>query len=340
MNELNTPAINIQMPGLSSHISVNDTARISFTQLKTQVHNDLEVLGNISGTITELSNYQKHASAHLQAYGMESYYAANDVAFHPNPPWDHYLSWGNFTHVANNVALHGGPHVDASTAWVEFNIPVNAKSCLVHLLTWNTGGFCDVELVHATGDRLFANRLQLYGPGTSVTLPDGTPAYSGRLVAVAAGHIDGPWSRIRFQGRKGAFNIIAVAFQEEVLPQTCSYMHTDNLVGDVNSLSDSRLKEEVTSVSGDQALNVLSQIQGCTYERPDLNERRLGLIADEVESAIEELAIDNVTSTRWHRDGQYKTLDYSRLVSLLIPAVNKMAQEIQDLKSILNGTSS
>ena len=40
MNELNTPAINIQMPGLSSHISVNDTARISVTQLKTQIHND------------------------------------------------------------------------------------------------------------------------------------------------------------------------------------------------------------------------------------------------------------------------------------------------------------
>ena len=49
-----------------------------------------------------------------------------------------------------------------------------------------------------------------------MTLPDGTPAYSGRLVAVAAGHIDGPWSRIRFSGRKGTFNIIALGFQEEV----------------------------------------------------------------------------------------------------------------------------
>ena len=65
MNELNTPAINIQMPGLSSHISVNDTARISFTRLKTQIHNDLEVLGNISVTTTDLSEYQKHASSHL-----------------------------------------------------------------------------------------------------------------------------------------------------------------------------------------------------------------------------------------------------------------------------------
>ena len=54
---------------------------------------------------------------------------------------------------------------------------------------------------------------------------------------------------------------------------------------------------------------------------------------------IDEYTIQTIGS-KWHKDGLYKTLDYSRLVSLLIPAVNKMAQEIQDLKSILNGTSS
>ena len=43
MNGLNTPAINIQMPGLASHISVDNTARIRVTQLKTQIHNDLGV---------------------------------------------------------------------------------------------------------------------------------------------------------------------------------------------------------------------------------------------------------------------------------------------------------
>ena len=105
----------------------------------------------------------------MQALGMESNYAANNVGFHPSPPWDHHLAWGSFSHVANNVALHGNPNADASSAWVEFVIPVNAKSCLVHLLTWTTGGYCDVELVTNTGDRLFANRLQLYGPGTTAT---------------------------------------------------------------------------------------------------------------------------------------------------------------------------
>ena len=52
MNSLTTPAINIQMSGLASHISVNDVSRISFTQLDTQIHGDVSITGNltVSGT--------------------------------------------------------------------------------------------------------------------------------------------------------------------------------------------------------------------------------------------------------------------------------------------------
>ena len=85
---------------------------------------------------------------------------------------------------------------------------------------------------------------------------------------------------------------------------------------------------------------MLSQIEAYTYEREDIGERRLGLVADDVESAIEQLAIDNVISSKYHKDDQYKTLDYSRLVSLLIPAVNALAQRVEDLESVLNGSSS
>ena len=112
-------------------------------------------------------------------------------------------------------------------------------------------------------------------------------------------------------------------------------MHSDNVIGDAASLSDSRLKEDVTPVSGTQALSVLSQIRGCAYEREDLDQRRLGLIADEVEEAIDQLAIDNVLGSKWHNDDEHKTLDYSRLVALLIPAANTLkahATRILNLK--------
>ena len=86
-------------------------------------------------------------------------------------------------------------------------------------------------------------------------------------------------------------------------------------------------------MSGDQALEVLSLITACTYEREDMDQRRLGLIADEVEEAIEQLAIDNVVGTKWHNNDEYKTLQYDRLVPLLVNAVNQLNKPVKDLQS-------
>ena len=110
--------------------------------------------------------------------------------------------------------------------------------------------------------------------------------------------------------------------------------------GDPSSLSDARLKTEVTPVSGYRALSVLNHTRGCTYEREDLQQRRLGLIADEVEEAIDQLAIDNVLGSRWHEGEEYKALDYSRLVALLIPAVNTLSARVQELEAKVNGANS
>ena len=139
MNALNTPAINIQMPGLSSHISVNGDSRLSFTQLKTQVHNDFEVLGNISGSIPELSNYQKHASSHLQAVGCESNVGLANVSLHDYPSgWDTMLDWGSgtFQKVCNNVHIAGDANAIADQSFIDFDIPQtgSVKSALCHLL--------------------------------------------------------------------------------------------------------------------------------------------------------------------------------------------------------------
>ena len=112
----------------------------------------------------------------------------------------------------------------------------------------------------------------------------------------------GQLDKIRFQGRRGAFNILSVAFQTEVLPQeTLGFVHSDCIAGGPNSLSDGRLKTERTVVSGQQAQNVLNQIKSYTYERDDIGERRLGLIADDVESACEQLGVDNVVSSKFKR---------------------------------------
>ena len=85
---------------------------------------------------------------------------------------------------------------------------------------------------------------------------------------------------------------------------------------------------------------MLGQNQACTYERPDLDQRRLGLIADEVEEAIDQLAVDNVVGSKWHQGEDYEALDDARLVALLIPAVNTLSARVKDLETKINGTSS
>ena len=124
-----------------------------------------------------------------------------------------------------------------------------------------------------------------------------------------------------------------IGFHATILPhnETC-FFHSDNVYGDPSSLSDARLKTDLAEVTGEQALSVLSNIQGQTYWREDLKERRLGLVADQCQSALSVLAIDNVLGSKLVGEEQYKTLDYSRLVSLLIPAVNTLAARVQELE--------
>ena len=145
--------------------------------------------------------------------------------------------------------------------------------------------------------------------------------HSGNIFQILATNLQPAYSRIRLTLRKGAIAVNYIAWLDNRVAQPpAGYVHSDNVHGDPASLSGARLKTEVTHVSCTQALDILSQIQGCTYEREDLQQRRLGLIADEVEEGIHQLAIDNVIGSKWHEGEDYKTLDYSRLVALFNPS--------------------
>ena len=92
---------------------------------------------------------------------------------------------------------------------------------------------------------------------------------------------------------------------------------------------------------------MLSGISCQTYDAFD--ERRLGLIADEVQASVEELAIDNVVGSKTVSKGEgdppqeYLTLQYERLVPLLIASVNDLSRQVKEqstiLQSIVNGNS-
>ena len=191
----------------------------------------------------------------------------------------------------------------------------------------------------AFGQAIWLNRLDTYQSGGS-QFTHGTPQnpgayhHAGNILQVAATDLLPGYARIRFIVRSGEFLCNYIKWIGNRVAQAPSvYTNADNIYGNIASLSDSRLKSEVTPTSGEQALDVLSQIKGCTYEREDLGQRRVGLIADEVEEAIEQLACDNVVSSKWHLDGEYTTLDYRRLVALLIPVVSGLSERVQELEA-------
>ena len=224
---------------------------------------------------------------------------------------------------------------------------VLGQTAITSMLRWHTGGYVDVYgREAATGQYMWLNRVDTYQSGgteyTHGTVQNpGAYHHAGCIYQILCTNLQPGYDRIRIVVRKGEFlvNMIKWLDLRVAQPPSC-FVHSDLVYGDPGSLSDKRLKDETTSVSGAQALDVLSQIRGCTYERSDLQQRRLGLIADEVETAVEQLAISNVVGSKWHNGEDYKTLDYSRLVALLIPAVNHLSHEVKVLRSKVNGTSS
>ena len=92
--------------------------------------------------------------------------------------------------------------------------------------------------------------------------------------------------------------------------------------GDVNSLSDVRTKENIVTV--ESGLDLVSQLRGVWYNKIGEEDRKVGVIAQEVEKVLPE-----VVST--DGDGM-KAVDYGKMVGVLIEAIKELKQEIEELK--------
>ena len=188
-----------------------------------------------------------------------------------------------------------------------YAIPTGTISATIQHPTWSTGGYVDVYGVTSGNVAIYLNRIDAYN-GASQSWHGNL--FDGVRISVAASNLDA-FVRLEIRCRKGKYHHLSIGFHSSILPCNATpYVHSDNVYGYPGSLSDARLKTERTDVTGAQALSVLGYIHGCTYNREDLNnERRLGLIADEVETAIAGLSIDNVVGSKLVGEEQYKTLD-------------------------------
>lgn len=146
------------------------------------------------------------------------------------------------------------------------------------------------------------------------------------------------WSQVMVLDGSGNLQVVgtsdATAFRD--LTNTAYYLDPANTgtslnvagsvvaAGNVTAYSDIRVKANIEPIHG--ALDKISQINGVTYTRTDLDdkERRYGgVIAQEIEAVLPEAVFDN---------GDKKAVDYNATIGLLIEAVKEQQAQILELK--------
>lgn len=100
--------------------------------------------------------------------------------------------------------------------------------------------------------------------------------------------------------------------------------------GNVTGYSDARVKTDLEVIPN--ALDKVSQLTGYTYKRTDMDsdERKVGLIAQDVEKVLPE-AVVTVDREDLGID-DFKTLDYGNMVALLVEGMKEQQAQIEELK--------
>ncbi len=96
--------------------------------------------------------------------------------------------------------------------------------------------------------------------------------------------------------------------------------------GDVTAFSDARLKTDIHTINN--ALGTVGKLRGVNYKWLKDGKQSTGLIAQEVEAVIPEIVHTN------QLDGEeVKSIDYGKLVGVLIEAVKELKAELDEHKA-------
>ena len=99
--------------------------------------------------------------------------------------------------------------------------------------------------------------------------------------------------------------------------------------GNVTAYSDRRLKTDIHTIN--DALGICGKLRGVSYKWIRNGKPSIGVIAQEVEEVIPEVV---KTTEVAGLDGleEVKSVDYGRLVGVLINAINELKAEVDELK--------
>ena len=96
--------------------------------------------------------------------------------------------------------------------------------------------------------------------------------------------------------------------------------------GDVTAFSDAKLKTDIHTINN--ALGIVGQLRGVSYKWLKDGKPSIGVIAQEVEEVIPE-----VVHTTDYEGKEVKSVDYGKMVGVLINAINELKAEVEELKN-------
>ena len=104
--------------------------------------------------------------------------------------------------------------------------------------------------------------------------------------------------------------------------------------GNITAYSDRRLKENIETIPN--ALSMVKRLRGVTFDWIADKKHSYGLIAQEVEEVIPELVLETESGTADGDDKKtVKSVDYSKIVSVLIEAIKEQQSQIEELKLLV-----
>ena len=104
-----------------------------------------------------------------------------------------------------------------------------------------------------------------------------------------------------------------------------------------HSFSDERLKENITNLDSTESLNTILKLQGVNFKWKDspFKGEQIGLIAQQVEEHVPQVIEEHMRIEDDEPDpaNVYKTVDYDKLVPLLIESIKTLTARIEQLES-------
>ena len=104
----------------------------------------------------------------------------------------------------------------------------------------------------------------------------------------------------------------------------------------VTAYSDVRLKTDISTIN--DALGIVGKLRGVSYKWIATDKPSIGVIAQEMEEVIPEVVVTNrETNPSTGETTEIKSVDYGKIVGVLINAINELKAEVDELKKPKKG---